>query len=109
MPRGLSHLIEIVVLAARAQAFLRRASTYVIALLKPEKDILELIHAGVGEEQCRIVGRQQGRRTQTRVPLTLKVLQKSLANLISGHNNLSVVGGQLSVATKPLGTTDTGY
>ena len=59
MPRRLADFVEVVVLAARAQTFLRRASADIIALLQTKKHILELIHAGVGEKQRRIVRRQQ--------------------------------------------------
>jgi hypothetical protein len=42
------------VLAAGADAFLRARGARVIALLAAEEDVLELVHAGVGEEQRRI-------------------------------------------------------
>ena len=49
-------VLEIVVLAAGANAFLRRCGARVVALLLSKKDVLELVHAGVGEQQRRIVG-----------------------------------------------------
>ena len=87
MPRGLADFVQIVVLAAGAHAFLRRAGAHVVALLDAQKDILELVHAGVGEEQRRIVGRQQGRRAHARMPVPLEVLQKSFANFVSSHKS----------------------
>src|SRR5687767_2668821 len=61
MPRGFADLVEVVVLAAGAHALLRRRGAQVIALLHAEKRVFKLIHAGVGEQQRRIVGREQRR------------------------------------------------
>ena len=58
--RFISDIIQIVMLAARAQTFLNRDGAHIITLLRAQKDILELIHARVGKEQRRVVGRQQG-------------------------------------------------
>ncbi len=60
VPSRFSHFIKIVVLTACAYALLRGAGTHVVALLQAEKDVFELVHAGVGEEQGRIIGGQQG-------------------------------------------------
>ncbi len=55
MPRGFADFIEVVVLAAGAQTFLRRTGAHVLALLGAEKDVFELIHARVGKQKRRIV------------------------------------------------------
>ena len=57
MPRGLADLVEIVVLAAGADAFLRRNGALIVALLVAEEDVLELVHPGVGEQQRRVICR----------------------------------------------------
>ena len=49
MPARVSDVFEIVVLTACANALLGTGSPSVIALLHPEENILELIHARVGE------------------------------------------------------------
>src|SRR6185312_12777257 len=49
-------VLEVVMLAAGADAFLRSRGAAVIALLHAKKHVFELVHAGVGEEQRGIVG-----------------------------------------------------
>jgi hypothetical protein len=56
--RGLADLIQVVVLAPGAHAFLRRRGARVVALFHPEKDILELVHPGIGEKQRRVISGQ---------------------------------------------------
>ena len=48
---GEADVFEVVVLAAGAHAFLRRGGAFVIALFQAEKNVLELIHTGIGKEQ----------------------------------------------------------
>ena len=48
-------VLEIVVLAAGAHALLRGGRARVVALLQAEEDVLELVHARVGEQQRRVV------------------------------------------------------
>ena len=57
--RGVADVIEIVVLAASAYAFLRGCSAGVGALFNAGEDILELDHPGVGEHQGGIVPRHE--------------------------------------------------
>ena len=57
MTIGEAHIFKIVVLAARAHAFLRSRRPRVVALFEAEENVLELVHSGVGEEQRRIVRR----------------------------------------------------
>jgi hypothetical protein len=44
---GVADVFEIVVLPAGAHTLLRRGCPRVIALLDPEEDVLELVHAGI--------------------------------------------------------------
>jgi hypothetical protein len=63
MPCGVADVVEVVVLAAGAHAFLRRYRGLVRALLEAGEDVLELHHAGIGEHQRGVVPRhQRGRR-----------------------------------------------
>ena len=57
MAVGEAYVFEIIVLAAGADAFLRSCCSRVIAFFQAEEDILELVHAGVGKKQRRIVRR----------------------------------------------------
>src|SRR3954465_7376707 len=62
VPRRVAHLLQIVVLAARANAFLRgrRSPASEARLLEAKKDFLELHHAGVSEQQRRVIRRHEG-------------------------------------------------
>ncbi len=55
MAVGEADILQVVMLAAGADALLRRGGAVVVALLEAEKDVLELVHARVGEEQGGIV------------------------------------------------------
>src|SRR6185295_11829956 len=100
MPRGLSHFVEIIVFAAGANTLLRRRGAHVLALLRTQKDVLELIHARVCEEQRRIVGGQEGRRAHTRVPVLLKIPQKSFANFVTSHHSFEFTSSMSSVVNE---------
>ena len=59
-------IVEVVVLAAGAHAFLCRGGPHIGALLETGEDVLELHHAGgIGEHQRRIVARHKRRREGT--------------------------------------------
>jgi hypothetical protein len=85
VPRGLAHVLEIIVLSTRTNALLRCRCANVVPLLFPQEDIFELVHPGVGEEQRRIVGGNQRRALHDAMTLLLEVLQKSVANLVSSQ------------------------
>ena len=58
--RGVADIVEVVVLAAGAHAFLRGGGAAVGALFPAGEDVLELHHAGIGEhQQSRVVARHQ--------------------------------------------------
>jgi hypothetical protein len=77
--RGLADLVEVVVLAARAQALLRSDGAIVVALLRAEEHVLELVHPGVGEEQRRVVDGQERARRHAPVAVPLEVAEKLFA------------------------------
>src|SRR5450631_3393593 len=83
MPRGIADIVEIVVLAAGAHAFLRRGGALIGAFLDPGKDVLELHHAGIGEHQGRIVARHQRRRRHDRVAVLLKIVQERRSDFVN--------------------------
>ena len=85
MARGVADVLEVVVLAAGAHAALRRGGAHVRPLVQAEKDVLELHHAGVGEQQRRVVGRHQRAGRHDGVAVALEVLQKARANLTALH------------------------
>ena len=63
MAGGVADVLEVVVFAAGAHAALAGGGAHVVALLLAEEAVLELHHAGVGEQQRRVVARDEaGRR-----------------------------------------------
>ncbi len=63
VPRRVADVLEVVVLAAGAHAALRGRRAHVGPLVLAEEHVLELDHARVGEQQRRIVRRDERRRT----------------------------------------------
>src|SRR5689334_24254034 len=90
MPRSFSDFVEVVMLAAGADALLRRRGAHVLALFAPEKSIFELIHARVGEQQRGIVRGQKRRGAHGRVAVLLEVFQKNLAYFVTCHCDSSL-------------------
>ncbi len=93
VPRGIAYVVEVVVFAARAHAFLRCSGAHVVPRLDPGEQVLELHHPGVREHQGRIVPRHQRRGGHLRVPLRHEVVEEGTADLgEAGH------GGPFGVA-----------
>src|SRR5262249_1501067 len=80
-------VVEIVVLPADAHHLLRRRRTRVVALLPAEKQILELVHAGVGEEQRGIVAGHERRARYDAVAALAEVLQEGRPDVIRAHSS----------------------
>ena len=79
-------VLEVVVLAARPNALLRRRRPRIVAFLEPEERVLELVHAGVGEEQRRVVVGDDGRTRHERVAVPLdEEVDELLSDLLGGH------------------------
>ena len=85
--RGVADVLEVVVLAAGADAFLRRGRPRVRPLVEAEEHVLELVHAGVGEQQRRVVARHHRARRHDGVALALEELQEGLADVGGFHGN----------------------
>ena len=73
--RGAAHLLEVVVLAARAHALLRGRGARIIAALAAQEYVLELVHAGIGKQQRRVIRRHQRRRTHN--PMAARLAKNS--------------------------------
>ena len=87
MPGRMADLFEVVVLAARAHAFLAGRGT-AISLgrrLVPEKDLLELDHPRVREKQGGIVPRNERRTGPDGVVLAREVVEEAASDLGSLH------------------------
>jgi hypothetical protein len=73
MAGGVADIVEVVVLAAGAHAFLRGRGARIGPLLLAGEDVLELHHAGIGEHQRRVVARhERARRDDLVAVLDLK-------------------------------------
>ena len=84
---GVADVFEIVVLAARAHAFLRGGGAGVIALFQAQEDVLELVHARVGEQQRGVVGGHQRRAADHAVAAFGKEVEKALSDFVTCHGD----------------------
>ncbi len=85
VPRGHSHLLQVVVLAARPYALLRRRRPREPGVLRPQEHLFERHHPRVREEQRGIVPRHQRRRGPHGVPLPGEVVEEPGADLVGAH------------------------
>src|SRR6185369_2047759 len=83
VPCRMTNLLEIVVFAAGAHAFLRgRSSTpALVRLFHAEEDFLELHHAGVREQQRRVVGGNERGAGAHGVAVALEIRQEAGSDL----------------------------
>ena len=81
----LADLVEVVVLAAGADALLRAGRSHIVALLQAKEHILELVHACVGEEQGGVALGDDGARGDHGVELLGKILEEGAAKLVGSH------------------------
>ena len=86
MAVGEADVFEVVVLAACADALLRGSGTAVVAFFQSEENVLELVHARVGEQQRGIVLRDEGRRVHLAVSLLNEKVQKFAADFGAGQH-----------------------
>ena len=86
VPRGIADVVQVVVLAAGADAFLCRGGPHIGAFLLPGEHVLELHHARVDEHQRRVVARHQRRAFHHRVPIASEVVEEGGADVVAaGH------------------------
>ena len=107
MPRGVADVLQVVVLAAGPYALLRCCRARVITALDAGKDVLELDHAGVGEQQRGIVPRHERARGHGAVAMAGKEVEERLADVVDGLHGpagqpLSITAGPTSAPTLPL-------
>ena len=80
--RGVADIVEIVVLAAGAHAFLRRGGAQKFRLLGAGEHVLERHHAGIGEHQSGVVARHERRRRHQFVVVVGEEIEKGRADLV---------------------------
>src|SRR5690606_32401691 len=83
--RRIADVFQIVVLAPDTQTALRGSRPRVGALVLAGEYILELHHAGVGEQQGRIIARHQRTGSNNGVFLAGKIIKKFLADFGAVH------------------------
>ena len=74
-------------LAADPHALLRGGRPLVVAPLPAEEHVLELVHPGVGEQQRRVVGRDERRAGRDAVALRLEELQEGPADFSAASSH----------------------
>ena len=92
MPGGIADIVQIIVLAAGAHAFLAACRGAVGPGLQPGEDILERHHAGVGEHQRGIVLRHQRCRRDDAVTGLGKMREEALADVVRGDHGQAAYG-----------------
>ncbi len=80
-----AHVLQVVVLAPGADALLAGGGARVVALLLAQEDVLELVHARVGEEEGRVPRGDEGGGAHHAVAPVLEVLQESRSDVVAGH------------------------
>src|SRR5438477_6004794 len=90
MAVGEADILQVIVLPARPHTLLRRSRPRVIALLQAEEDVLELVHPRIGEEQSRIVMRNERRGVHLAVPLLNKKVEEFPPDLRAGKHAISI-------------------
>ena len=96
---GVADVFEVVVLAARANAALAGGSADVIALFLAEEKVLELDHAGIGEQEGGVVARHQRTGSDDRMTPLTEELQEPGAHFGATHEGNRrgrTVGGHVS-------------
>jgi len=89
--RGVADVLQVVVLAAGAHAALRRHRAGVGAFVLPREHVLELHHAGIGEQQGGVVARHQRAGGNDGVALGGEEVEKTLADGAAFHGFGGVV------------------
>ena len=88
--RGVTHIVEVVVLAAGAHAFLRRGRAGIVAVFQPGEQVLELHHPRIGEHQRRVVARHQGRAFDAAMAVPFVEVEEGRADVVqTGHGRIS--------------------
>ncbi len=90
---GPAHVLEVVVLAAGADALLGGDRPDVVAPLLAEEDGLELVHPGIGEEERGVLGGDERRGRQHGVAVGREVFEEALPDLGAGHHGVIIPTG----------------
>ena len=89
--RGIADVVEVVVLAAGAHAFLAGGGARIGPLLVAGEDVLERHHAGVGEHQRGVVARHERGRRHDLVRIAAEIVEKRRADLVDASADHAVL------------------
>ena len=92
VPGGIADIVEVVVLAAGAHAFLRRRGAAVGPLLDAGEDVLELHHAGIGEHQRRVVPRHERARGDDLMAVLGEVIEEGRPDFVDAAHEYGCSG-----------------
>ena len=85
VPRGITHVFQVVVLTTCTHTTLRRRSAYIRTLVMAEETVFELHHTRVSEQQCRVIARHQWTGRHDSVLFGGKVIQKFQTDFAAVH------------------------
>lgn len=80
------YLLQVVVLSGNAQAFLSVGDARLGYRTIAQKEILELVHARIGEHERRVVLHHHGRAGHDGVTALGEVIEEGLADLAGGEH-----------------------
>ena len=98
---GVADIVEVIVLAAGAHAFLRGRGARIGPLLQPGEDVLELHHAGIGEHQRRVVARHQRARRHDLVTVLLEIVEKRRPDFVHATHAVAFFEGDSAAQIRP--------
>src|SRR4029079_3062097 len=84
-------VLQLRVLPPRSHALLRGRGAHVVALLAPEEAVLELVHAGVGEEKRGVAGRDERGAVDAAVFLRLEVFEELFSDFVCRRHEFLVL------------------
>ena len=86
---GVTDVVQVIVLATGTHALLAGGGTGVATLFQTEEAVLELVHAGVGEQQGRVVVRNQRAGRDAGVPLLFEEAEEGFTDFCAFHGLFS--------------------
>src|SRR4051794_9961065 len=103
MPERRPDVAKVVVLAADAHALLGGGGARIAARLAAEEHVLELVHAGVGEEERGVLMRHERRTGDDTVRVAFEERKKRSPDFLGSHaRHFLTPTGQDGLTPKPL-------
>src|SRR5262249_26175831 len=101
MPRRVTDVLQIVVFATRSYYALARCRANVVPLVLAEEHVLELHHAGIGEQQSGVVTGDERARRHDRMAVLTEKLEEGAADVRRAHVRRLVQSGQSRSKSAP--------